>query len=497
MESLRKKLLVGGFWNSFSQFGVQGVNFVITIILARLLTPTDFGLVGMVNVFIAFLGFFSELGLITALVSRDKVDELDLNTAFWCGIVFSGALYAIVYWASPLISLFYDNSRLVPISRVLFAVFPIRAVGFTITAIEYRALRYNRLATAHLCSTVVAGACGIGMAFAGYGVWSLVGLFVVKEIVQIVLLLFLTEWKPAGRFSFDRGRKIIPFGFQITLNNLMKFASQNVDYLLVGKLLGPHALGIYTLAFRLSRYALQKLVTIIGRMLFPAFTRIRGDIERTRHNALRVSLLGLIVLLPFEIMLLVSGELIVEVLVGPEWEQAVPVLRIFLIYIVFSSFSFGDDPLMIAFGKVRALNATKFVATVLLAAGGYIGIKLWGLHGMAMAFSLITTGYVLLIKAQVLTLIDIAVSRYIRLVAKYLLSGGVLYSILAAVHTLLVGRMDGMVLLMLEGLICAGALGFYALVSGLVNVRKQVFQPGNAYAQALSSFFDWRGGEKP
>ena len=496
MESLRKKLLVGGFWNSFSQFGVQGVNFVITIVLARLLTPTDFGLVGMVNVFIAFLGFFSELGLITTLVSKEKVDELDLNTAFWCGIVFSGVLYALVYRAAPLISLFYDNPRLVAISRVLFAVFPVRAVGFIITALEYRALRYNRLAAAHLSSTIAAGACGIWMAFAGYGVWSLVALFVVKEIVQIALLLVVTQWKPRLRFSFARTTGIIPFGFQITLNNLMKFASQNADYLLVGKLLGPHALGIYTLAFRLSRYALQKLVTIVGRMLFPAFSRIRGDITRTRHNVLKVSLLGLIVLLPFEIMLLVSGRLIVEVLVGPEWKEAVPILRIFLIYIVFSSFSFGDDPLMIAFGKVRSLNITKFVATVLLAAGGYIGIRLWGLYGMALAFSIVTGGYVMLIKAQVLRLIDIAVYRYIHLLTKYLVSGGVLYCILVVFHSLLVGRVDGLLLLLLEGLVCAGALGFYGMVSGLVDVKMRALQPGNGCAQALSTFFDWRNGER-
>lgn len=412
--SLKRKLYIGSIWQAISQFGSQGINFILLIILARLLAPSDFGLLGMVTVITGFLGYFSEFGFIASIIQKKHIDELDCNTAFWSGIVLSVLLYGIVFWSAPLIAKFYDQPQLTLITRVIFIDFLIRPFTFVHSALEAKALKYNRLATAQLLSLFPSGLIAVILALVGFGVWSLVFQQIAKSFFAVMILIVLVRWKPSLVFSFKRLKELLGFGVHFTAHNVIKFFAENIDYLLVGKLLGPTSLGIYTLAFRLSRYPLEKMWGVFGRMLFPAFSTFQDDLKRLRRNIMRISMAGSLVLTPFLVMLLFGIKPLITVLMGEKWLETVPLIRVFIAYVFFLSFSFGDEPLMLAINKVKILNCLKALTSVVLLVFGYIAIRNYGLIGMSAVFTLVSIIYMVILKLRVLYHLELSTWEFLR-----------------------------------------------------------------------------------
>jgi len=398
---IRHKLYKGSIWNAISQFGSQGINFILLIILARLLAPSDFGLLAMVTVVCGFLGYFSEFGLISTLIQKKNIDEVDCNTAFWSTIVFSVLLYGIVFVSAPLIASFYNQPALTLITRVLFIDFLIRPFGFVHSALEIKALNYDKITIAQLISLFVSSPIAIALALLGYGIWSLVFQQITKSLLEVTVLVVSVHWRPRLIFSLGRFKELLGFGIYYTAHNVIKFFTENIDHLLVGKLLGPAALGIYTMAFRLSRYPKEKLWSVFGRMLFPAFSTFQDDLRRLRQNIMRVSLAGSLVLVPFVVILLFGTKPVVALL-GEKWSDTVPIIRIFMAYIFFSSISIGDEPLLLAINKVKTLNCLKGLTSVVLLVFGYIAIRDYGLIGMAAVFTFVSILYIALVKRSIL-----------------------------------------------------------------------------------------------
>jgi len=400
--SIRNKLYKGGVWNATSQVGSQGINFVLMVILARLLEPSEFGLLGMVMVFVGFLGYFSEFGLRASIIRKKNLDELDCCTAFWSGIIFSIFLYAVVFWMAPLIARFYNQPELTLITRIVFIDFLIKPFGFIYAALEEKSLNYDKLAKAQLVSLLGAGAMAVLLAFLGYGVWCLVFQCLVSSFLRVVALAIMVDWRPRWRFSFRRLKELLDFGIHVTLNNIIKFFCENIDYLLVGKLLGPTALGIYTLAFRLSRYPLEKFWRVFGKMLFPAFSSFQDDLERLQKNIMRISAAGCLILTPFLVVLLFGIKPIVTLLIGEKWLDTVGIIRIFIAYIFFMSLSFGDEPLIFVLNKVKTLNLIKTLTAIFLFAIGYWAVRNYGLVGIATVFTGLSIISTLIVKARLL-----------------------------------------------------------------------------------------------
>jgi O-antigen/teichoic acid export membrane protein len=410
--SIKKKLIKGAVWNAISQFGSQGINLLIIVALARLLEPRDFGLVGMVSVITSFLGYFTEFGLLASIIRKRDIDDGDIYTVYWSTIAFSCLVYVVVFFASPLVSLFYQDNRLTLITRVLFLNFLAATLAFIPEALQAKSLEYSKITAANLIGGALSGGLGIALALMKCGVWSLVFQQISMTLFRGVVLVVSTGWRPKFFFSYGKFKELFSFGGHYTLRNLMLYLSENFDYLLVGKLLGPSALGIYTLAFRMSKYAFLKLWGIFGKMLFPAFSSFSGDMERVRKNYIRVSVAGGIVLVPVFIGLLFGLEALVPLIFGAKWLPSVPVVKIFISYLVIASFSYADDPLMISLNEIKILNAAKAMAALMLAGLGYWWAAKYGLVGMAWAFSLSSLAYLIFVKAMVLKRIAISFRAY-------------------------------------------------------------------------------------
>jgi PST family polysaccharide transporter len=411
--SLKSKIIKGGLWNGISQFGAQGISFVLILILARFLSPKEFGLLGMVSVITGFLGYFSEGGLIMSLIKKKKIDELDCNTAFWGGIGFGIIVYAFIYAIAPLIAQFYKEPQLTDLARVLGLAFLIGAYTFVPFALEQRELQYQKLSIINLVSLVISAGVAIFFVFRGAGVWTLVYQNLAIRVVTLIGTFFWIAWKPKFQFSYTRFKELFGFGIHVTANNLIRFFSENIDYLLVGKLLGSEALGIYTMAFRLSRYPIEKIGPILGRMLVPAFAIIQDDPERIRQNVLRLSAFVSLITVPFLIFLFFTAKPVVILVVGEKWLGAVPLIKIFIIYILFLSLSFADESVLIIQNKIKALNFTKMLMSLLLLLTGYFVVKEAGIIGMAMVYTAILALYYIIIKWMTIKAIDMTVNHYL------------------------------------------------------------------------------------
>jgi O-antigen/teichoic acid export membrane protein len=483
--NLKQKLLKGSFWNGISQFGSQGISIVLTIILARLLAPSDFGLLGMVTIFTGFLGYFSEFGFISGIIRKKNLDTIDLNTGFWSCIVFAIVIYILVFLLSPAISLFYHEPRLTLIARVVFLSFPIKALGFMCLAQEWRALRYDRVTMARLIAMLISGGMAVGFAFAGFGVWCLIIQNIALDICEAIMLISFVRWLPRFEFSFERFRSIAGFGMHITLNNLMKYASENVDSLLVGRLMGSYQLGVYTISCRMARYALQKIWSIFGTMLFPAFSSMQDDIPRLRKNLVEISLAGGFLLMPAIFYSFFCTNELVRVVLGGKWINAVPIIRLFLIYIMFAAFSLGDEPLMLAINKVKQVNFTRMLSTIALGSIGYLGIKKFGINGMAGVFSLVTVGYILTIKLQMIPFLSLKAIAYAKVYLQISVLSGELLLVLGGCWLILGNKNHDVVFLGLEALLATAILFHWNLQYNIIDVKKRTFSFKRLYGSAI------------
>ncbi len=387
MISIRQRLFKGAVWNAIAQFGSQGINFVVLIILARLLDPTDFGLVGMVTVFTIFLGYFSECGLTPSLVQKKEADETDYNTVFWSTVVFAAAIYAFVFLCAPLIAAFYKNNSLTPLIRALFMSFLFSPFGFVPETMERKGLHYRRIALADLMSLTVSGSLAVSLALLGFGVWSLVWLEVVRVFSRSLCLMVLVRWRPKLIFSFGRLKALMRSGAHFTMANMISYFESNTDFLIVGKFLGAEALGIYSFAFRISRYPFMKIWGIFGQMLFPAFVNFREDVDRIKRNFVKVSAFGGVVLMPLALFLFFGMESLTRLLFGMKWFAIVPLVRTLVVYLLFDSVTMADYSLMMVYNRIRIVNIIRIVGSVFLFGLGYAASIRFGVIGMAAVYT--------------------------------------------------------------------------------------------------------------
>ena len=464
------------------------IRFGLTLVLAFKLGPDAYGLLGMVTVITGFIGYFTEFGLIASIVQKKEVDELDCDTVFWSSILLSIIIYAIVYFAAPLMGLYYadkvsDTGELILITRVVFIDFLMKPFNFIPAALEIKKIKYDLISISGIISVMISAVIALIMAFCDYGVWALVFQNLSLTFFSTILLWVFTKWSPKLQFSFERFKTLFSFGAHVTVNNLMKFFSENVDYLLVGKMLGQRELGIYTLAFRLSRYPIGTVWSFFGKMLFPAFSTFQDDMGRLRKNFLRISISGGIVLIPLLLVIFFGAESIISLL-GKKWissiDQMVLIIRIFAGYLIVQTVCYADDSIMMALKKVYILNVYKAVVSVLLLGFGFIGIKCYGLAGMAWVFMAMTLLYVVIIKVVLNRMLGIRLYDFLKN-TKYIVSYGLLAAIAGfAVYyfvpdNFLSGRFGYVLFLVILCMVIGAVSIAMLLASKILKIRKPFF----------------------
>lgn len=318
----------GMSWATAGQVGGEGLRVVTGFVLARFMTPEEFGLVGMVTVFANYASVLLNFGFGSALVQRRTTTTADLSTVFWFNLAVGVVLTVAFAASAPLIAAFYVREELTAVAGVLAINFVLLAPSIVQRTMLHKDLRFRGLAVVDLGASIVSSVLAIGMGLAGFGVWSLVAWTLSRSAVQTIGSVLVYRWWPSFVFSVTSMREMIGFATNVTASETLGYIAANVDRLLVGKFLGASAVGIYEQAVRLMLLPVTNTSMVLGRVLFPALARMQDDPERSRQLYLRSARMSLFVATPLLVGLAVAAEPFVTVAYGPGWEALVPVLRI-------------------------------------------------------------------------------------------------------------------------------------------------------------------------
>ena len=287
--SLKEKIIKGLYWSGASQAGKQISQFIITIILARLLSPADFGLLAMATVFVNFAMIFSEMGISSALIQKQDTHNRHYYSVFWFNIFVGICLTLFFIAVSPLIARFYKKPELVPILAVISLNFFFSSFVIIQQTILTKEMDFRKLAIRDVVAVIIAGIVGVVLAYNGFGVWSLVFQSLVFTLADVVLLWTVSSWRPKFSFAMADIKDIFHFSANLTGFNIVNYFARNVDQLLIGKFLGAQALGFYSLAYKLMLYPLQNISWVIGKVMFPAFSKIQQDLEKVRNSYMKMT----------------------------------------------------------------------------------------------------------------------------------------------------------------------------------------------------------------
>lgn len=388
---LKSATVRGTAWTAGSRVSQQVIQLAIMIVLARLLVPREFGLVGMIAVFTGFAVLFVDSGFGAALVQRKELTAAHLSTAFWLNLLAGAAVAALTAAVAPVVAWFYGQPRLDVIMPVAGLNFVLLGLVVVQLALLERRMMFRRIAFVENASLAAAGAAAISCAFAGLGVWSLVVFTLASSGMEGLLLWTLSDWRPTRTFDRRSFHELWSFGGSLLGSNAINYWSRNADNLLVGRFVGPAALGLYTRAYSFVLLQLTQISFVVSRTLFPALSRMQGDTERIRRAYLRA--LGVIAFVTFPLAtgLFVAAKPLVLTLLGSPWSGVVPLVQILAIAGVSDAIGTTTGIIFQAQGRTDVLLRWQLIVGVTVIACFGVGVH-WGVKGVAISYAVASIG---------------------------------------------------------------------------------------------------------
>lgn len=329
--SLKRKALSGLVWTYVQQFGSQLINFIVTLILARLLIPTDFGTIGLLFVFITIGNVIIDGGMGSSLIRTKEVDNDDYNTVFTTNILFSLFVYILIYFTAKFVEEFYRINGLALILQILALSILFSGFSSVQNAILVREMNFKRQTIIAFPSIIISAIVGISLALMGYGVWSLVVSYLVKNFINLAQLYYYSSWKPRFKFSKNKFNIHFNFGFKLMLISILDAVFLNIFPLIMGKFFSVRQVGLYTQAETLKQLPVSNITGAIGKVTFPLFATIQSDDEKLKNSYIKITELILSLLAPLLLFMAVLSKPILVFLYSSKWEEAAPFLSILCI----------------------------------------------------------------------------------------------------------------------------------------------------------------------
>ena len=327
-ESLKKKTVRGTFWSAVDNVANQGVTFLVGLVLARLLTPHEYGLIGYIMILVAVFNSIVDSGFSNALIRKKDAEETDYSTAFIFNLAVSLVLMAAMVLVAGPFSLFFKEPQLVPLVRVMSVIVVINALALIQRTRLVKSVDLKTQTKASLISSVSSGAVGLAMAFGGLGVWSLVGQQISRQFINTVCLWILNRWKPTWKFSWSSFRELFGFGWKLLVSGLIDTVWKEIYQLVIGKFYSTSTLGQYTRGKQFSDIFSSNMTSIVQRVSYPVLSSIQDERERMKEGyrkIIRTTMLASFVLL---FGLSAVAESLLTVLIGPQWLEAAHYLQI-------------------------------------------------------------------------------------------------------------------------------------------------------------------------
>ncbi|MDJ0900839.1 MAG: lipopolysaccharide biosynthesis protein [Xenococcus sp. MO_188.B8] len=348
---IKQQAIKGIFWSGIQNWGSQAGSLIIFLVLARILSPADFGLVALANTFLAFFNIFIEQGFSSALIQRQEVELEHLNTAFWTQICFGIAFTILSFNISNLIAGIFQQPTLTPILKWMSVLFSLNSLSIVQRTILKRQLEFQKMAIRSLSGIFMSGIVGISLALLDYGVWSLVGQQLTFEIVGVVAFWSLSDWKPKLQFSLAHFRDLFGFGISIFGSKILTFFNRYTDNLLIGYFLGEVALGYYAVAYRVLQVLTQLLVSTGNQVALPVLSRFQGDPDRFLRVFYKIIKYASLIALPVFLGVVTLARELVVIIFGVKWEASISIMQVLafggIIYLIL----FFNRSVFVAVGK--------------------------------------------------------------------------------------------------------------------------------------------------
>lgn len=370
----------------------QGASFFLqmgsTVVLARLLTPQDFGLIAMVTAVTGFVAMFKDMGLSMATVQKAEINHAQISTLFWINVVLSLCVMVVIAALAPAIAWFYGEPRLTWITLVLAAAFIFG--GFTIQhqALLRRQMRFGTLALIHIASLTVGIITAIVSAWYGAGYWSLVLMQITSAIVGVIGVWLASPWRPGLPVRRSGVREMLAFGGNLTGFNIINYFARNLDNVLIGWRWGSGSLGLYSKAYSLLMLPIRQINAPLSAVAVPALSRLQEEPSKFRSYYRKGLTLSVMFGMPIVVFLFVVADKAVLIVLGDQWIGAVPIFRVLaLAAFVGTTHAVGSGAVFVALGNVRRQFLASLVRSIFLAVSFFIGLR-WGAIGVAAAYSI-------------------------------------------------------------------------------------------------------------
>ncbi|MGL4864549.1 MAG: lipopolysaccharide biosynthesis protein [Cetobacterium sp.] len=328
-NNLKSKVLSSLIWKLLERGGTQGIQFIIQIVLARLLTPDDYGIIAIIMIFIALANVFVQSGFSIALIQKKNIDEKDLSSVFYISLIIAGILYSVLYYTAPLISSFYKNLELIKILRILSLTLFLGAFNSIQNTIIAKTMEFKKQFLSSLIAAIISGVVGLLLAYKHFGVWALIYQQLSNQLLICIVLFIVVKWRPKLIFSFYRIKELFEFGSKLLISSILDTIYMNITSLVIGKFYTPAMLGFYNRGNQFPQLIVSNFNGSIQAVMFPALSAEQDNRDRLKSIVRRSIVTSSYIIFPLMIGLIVIAEPMVKLLLTDKWLPCVPYLRVF------------------------------------------------------------------------------------------------------------------------------------------------------------------------
>ena len=379
--SLRKRAVHGVFWSGLERLGPKTVQFIVSVVLARLLTPAEFGLIGMIMVFIALGNVLLNSGFGAALIQKQDATETHYSSVFYANLLLSLVAAGMLWLAAPWIARFYAQPMLIAPTRVLGLNFLFTAFGLIQTTLLTKQLDFKTQAKVRLLAVGGSGVVGISMALLGAGIWSLVFQSLSNTLFDSLLLWGFSRWRPRRALDLGALRELFGFSSRMLASGVLDTLFRNIYNIVIGKMFLPADLGYYTRANSLQQIPSQTLSNVIGRVTFPLFSEIQQQPERIRNGVRKALRTVALINFPLMIGLIVTARPLIVTLIGEKWLPAVPYLQLLAVAGMFYPLSAINLNVLLARGRSDLFLRLEIIKKTLIVIALLISWR-WGIEAI-------------------------------------------------------------------------------------------------------------------
>lgn len=326
--SLKQQALKGAVWTYSQQFGTQLISFIVSIFLARILLPEEFGLIGMIAIFMGIGTTLFDGGMTSSLIRSESLEESDFSTVFIFNLLVSIGVYSIIFVGAPFIADFYHQPILTNVTRVYALSFVFSAFGSVQNTMLTKAMNFKKQTLLTVPALVVGSVVALLMAINKFGVWSLVGMTLTNTFVLSATLWFTSKWKPSLMFSKEKFRKHFTYGYKLTLSGVLDIIFTNLYQIVIGRFFSASIVGYYTRANQLMMMPVGNVSTALNKVAFPLFAEMQNEEDRLRSTYKKIMLLVLFIINPIVVLMMILAEPLTVFLFTEKWLPMVPLFQI-------------------------------------------------------------------------------------------------------------------------------------------------------------------------